>query len=69
MVRVHIDREKAVNGVSRTSEFAVRLERFGILNGLLAAKELAVLSDGRHVSGRIRRRGKRKRFCKSLRTD
>ena len=37
---------RAEGGVSRTSEFAVRLERAGRRNGAFAAKELAVLSDG-----------------------
>ena len=32
--------------MSRTSEFASRLERFGLRNGVFEAKELAVLSDG-----------------------
>ena len=43
---VRIDSAKAVDGVSRTSEFAGRLERFGLRNGVFEAKELAVLSDG-----------------------
>ena len=45
-VSVRIDSAQAVNGVSRTSEFAVRLEQFLHRNGVLAAEEVAVLSDG-----------------------
>ena len=45
-VSVRIDSAQAVNGVSRTSEFAARLEQFLHRNGVLAAEEVAVLSDG-----------------------
>ena len=45
-VSVRIDSAQAVNGVSRTSEFAARLEQFLHRNGVLAAEEVVVLSDG-----------------------
>ena len=45
-VSVRIDSAQAVNGVSRTSEFAARLEQFLHRNGVFAAEEVAVLSDG-----------------------
>ena len=35
-----------MNGVSRASEFAARLEQFAHRNGVLAAEEVAVPSDG-----------------------
>ena len=35
-----------MNGLSRSSEFAARLEQFLHRNGVLAAEEVAVLSDG-----------------------
>ena len=43
---VRIDSAKAVDGAGRTSEFAGRLEWFGLRNGAFEAKELAALSDG-----------------------
>ena len=45
-VSARIDSARAEGGVSRTSEFAARLEQAGRRNGAFAAKELAVLSDG-----------------------
>ena len=45
-----INRLRALNGVSRASEFAARLEQFGHRNGVFAAEEQAVLSDGRYGS-------------------
>ena len=45
-VSVRIDSAQAVNGVSRPSEFAARLEQFVHRNGVLAAEEVVVLSDG-----------------------
>ena len=45
-VGVRIDSARAEGGAGRTSEFAGRLERFGLRNGVFEAKELAVLSDG-----------------------
>ena len=45
-VSVRIDSAQAVNGVSRTSDFAARLEQFGYRNALFKAEELVVLSDG-----------------------
>ena len=43
---VRIDSARSVNGVSRVSEFAARLEQFLHRNGVFAAEEVAVLSDG-----------------------
>ena len=43
---VRIDSARAEGGAGRTSEFADRLERFGLRNGVFKAKERAVLSDG-----------------------
>ena len=45
-VSARIDSARAEGGAGRTSEFAGRLERFGLRNGVFEAKELAVLSDG-----------------------
>ena len=45
-VSVRIDSARSVNGLSRSSEFAARLEQFLHRNGVLAAEEVAVLSDG-----------------------
>ena len=45
-VSVRIDSARAEGCVGRTSEFAARLERVALRNGILAAKELAVLSGG-----------------------
>ncbi len=43
---VRIDSAQAADGVSRTSDFAARLEQFGYRNALFKAEELVVLSDG-----------------------
>ena len=43
---VRIDSARSVNGVSRASEFATRLVQFLHRNGVLAAEEVVVLSDG-----------------------
>ena len=43
---VRIDSAQAADGVSRASDFAVRLEQFGYRNALFKAEELVVLSDG-----------------------
>ena len=45
-VSVRIDSAQAVNGVGRASEFAARLEQFAHRNGVFAAEEVVVLSDG-----------------------
>ena len=45
-VSVRIDSAQAVNGAGRASEFAARLEQFSHRNGVLAAEEVVVLSDG-----------------------
>ena len=45
-VNVRIDSARSVNGAGRTSEFAARLEQFLHRNGVFAAEEVAVLSDG-----------------------
>ena len=46
-VGVRIDSAQAVNGAGRASEFAACLEQFAHRNGVLAAEEVAVLSDGK----------------------
>ena len=43
---VRIDSAQAVNGAGRASEFAARLEQFVHRNGVFAAEEVVVLSDG-----------------------
>ena len=43
---IRIDSAQAVNGAGRASEFAARLEQFAHRNGVLAAEEVVVLSDG-----------------------
>ena len=43
---VRIDSAQAVNGAGRASEFAARLEQSAHRNGVLAAEEVVVLSDG-----------------------
>ena len=43
---VRIGSARAEGGVSRTSEFAARLERAGLRNDAFAAKKPAALSDG-----------------------
>ena len=43
---VRIDSARSEGGISRASEFAARLERFGHREGLFEAGELVVLSDG-----------------------
>ena len=43
---VRIDSARSADGAGRTSEFAVRLAQFTHRNGVLAAEEVAVLSDG-----------------------
>ena len=45
-VSVRIDSARSEGGISRASEFAARLERFGLREGLFEAEELVVLSDG-----------------------
>ena len=45
-VSVRIDSAQAVNGAGRASEFAARLEQFAHRNGVFAAEEVVVLSDG-----------------------
>ena len=43
---VRIDGAQSAGGISRSSEFAGRLERFGLREGLFEAEELVVPSDG-----------------------
>ena len=43
---VRIDSARAADGAGWSSEFGVRLRQFGLRNGLFAARELVVLSDG-----------------------
>ena len=43
---VRIDSARAADGAGWSSEFGARLRQFGLRNGLVAAKELVVLSDG-----------------------
>ena len=43
---VRIDSVRSAGGISRSSEFAEHLERFGLREGLFDAGELVVLSDG-----------------------
>ena len=45
-VSVRIDSAQSAGGAGRASEFAGRLERFGLREGLFEAEELVVLSDG-----------------------
>ena len=45
-VSVRIDSARSADGVSRVSEFAARLEQFLHRNGVFAAEEVVVLSDG-----------------------
>ena len=45
-VGVCIDSAQSAGGFCRSSEFAGRLERFGLREGLFEADELVVLSDG-----------------------
>ena len=43
---VRIDSARSADGAGRASEFAARLEQFSHRNGVFAAEEVAVLSDG-----------------------
>ena len=43
---VHPPHRQREGGVGWSSEFGTRLRQFGLRNGLFAAKELVVLSDG-----------------------
>ena len=43
---VRIDSARAADGAGWSSEFGARLRQFGLRNGLVAARELVVLSDG-----------------------
>ena len=45
-VSVRIDSARSADGAGRASEFAARLEQFLHRNGVFAAEEVAVLSDG-----------------------